>query len=112
MELFFGPRCTFHLELFSEEVDPSTGMMLGNFSQAFTHMGFLTVATALDRAIPKREKAKRGEDLENDLLLLIFKEQDAFYLHFSTGCLLWTCRTLSDYLEWLSGDSSYRLPAS
>lgn len=42
-----------HVGLFSEEVDPSTGKMLGNFPQAFTHMGFITAATALDRAISR-----------------------------------------------------------
>lgn len=43
-----------HVGLFSEEVDPSSGKMLGNFPQAFTHMGFITAATALGRAIAKR----------------------------------------------------------
>jgi len=43
-----------HVGLFSEEVDLSTGKMLGNFPQAFTHMGFITAATALDRAIARR----------------------------------------------------------
>ncbi len=30
-----------HLGLFSEEVDPKTGALLGNFPQAFSHVGFI-----------------------------------------------------------------------
>lgn len=40
-----------HLGLFSEEYDPKKKMHLGNFPQAFTHMGFITAASALDRAL-------------------------------------------------------------
>jgi len=45
-----------HLGLFSEEIDPRDSTMLGNFPQAFTHMGFVTAATALGRAL--RDKGK------------------------------------------------------
>ena len=47
-----------HVGLFSEEVDPSTRRLLGNFPQAFTHMGFLTAAIGLDRAISRARKNK------------------------------------------------------
>lgn len=43
-------KCSNHLGLFSEEIDPKDGSMLGNFPQAFTHMGFITAATGLEKA--------------------------------------------------------------
>ena len=48
------------LGLFSEEVDPETGDMLGNIPQAFTHMGFITAAVNLSRALEKKQ-AKGNE---------------------------------------------------
>ncbi|MGI0079725.1 MAG: glycoside hydrolase family 15 protein, partial [Nitrososphaerales archaeon] len=43
-------KCSNHLGLFSEEIDPKDGTMLGNFPQAFTHMGFITAVTGLEKA--------------------------------------------------------------
>jgi GH15 family glucan-1,4-alpha-glucosidase len=33
--------------LFSEEVDPSSGRAMGNFPQAFTHVGLINAALAI-----------------------------------------------------------------
>ena len=38
------------LGLFSEEIEPGSGEMLGNFPQAFSHMGLINTARNLDRA--------------------------------------------------------------
>ena len=42
---FAGP-----LGLFSEEADPNTGELLGNYPQAFTHIGLINCAVTLQRA--------------------------------------------------------------
>ncbi|PSP97487.1 hypothetical protein BRC94_09905 [Halobacteriales archaeon QS_5_70_17] len=40
-----------HLGLFAEELDPETGAQLGNFPQAYVHMGLINAATELDEAL-------------------------------------------------------------
>jgi len=51
-------RCN-DLGLLAEEVDPLTGRMLGNFPQAFSHVGLINCALNLTRAMcPAEERAK------------------------------------------------------
>lgn len=40
-----------HLGLFGEELDPETGAQLGNFPQAYVHMGLINAATELGEAL-------------------------------------------------------------
>ena len=48
--------CATNLGLFAEQVDSSTGELLGNFPQAFSHLGLITAAHALAEA----ERAAAG----------------------------------------------------
>jgi len=41
--------------LFSEDVDPRTGMLLGNFPQAYTHVGLIHAATTLGVLLDARD---------------------------------------------------------
>jgi GH15 family glucan-1,4-alpha-glucosidase len=42
------------LGLFGEQIDPQTGAALGNFPQAFTHIGVINAALAIQQA--RRER--------------------------------------------------------
>lgn len=41
-----------HLGLYAEEIDVSSGALVGNFPQAYTHVGLINAALAIDRASP------------------------------------------------------------
>jgi GH15 family glucan-1,4-alpha-glucosidase len=53
-------KCSNHLGLFSEEVDPDTGEALGNYPQAFTHMGFISAAKCLSDALEREKLGTSG----------------------------------------------------
>jgi len=42
--------------LLAEEVDAGTGELLGNFPQAFSHIGLVNAAWAIDQASASREE--------------------------------------------------------
>ena len=50
-------ECSNHVGLFSEEINPKTRMLLGNFPQGFTHIGLISAATDIEQA--RRLAAKR-----------------------------------------------------
>ena len=50
--------CANDLGLFSEETDAETGEMLGNFPQAFSHLGFINTAVQLHQAEAHKTSAR------------------------------------------------------
>ena len=54
------------LGLFGEEVDPASGSALGNFPQAFTHIGLISAALTLEEKERGAEHpaAKTGADVK------------------------------------------------
>ena len=50
------------LGLFAEQIDTTTGELLGNFPQAFSHLGLITAAHALTAAHDTADKASRRQE--------------------------------------------------
>ncbi len=51
-----------HLGLFSENIDPASGELTGNFPQAYTHIAIIQTALTLERSAPKKRRKKGTDD--------------------------------------------------
>jgi GH15 family glucan-1,4-alpha-glucosidase len=50
--------------LFAEEIEPRTGAALGNFPQAFTHVGIVNAVLTLDERVRRERAARSGAETE------------------------------------------------
>ena len=60
-------RCN-DVGLFAEEFDPQNGRMLGNFPQAYSHVGLINCALSLSRQTEPIEKACRSQAPPNSIV--------------------------------------------
>jgi GH15 family glucan-1,4-alpha-glucosidase len=69
-----------HLGLFSEEIDPSTNMALGNYPQAFTHIALINSALNLQRA--ESQLAQREQHTNPLIAAIQLQESEAPHCKF------------------------------